>query len=226
MQTFDMKWAPTTLADVVYADNALRQYIDAYAKGEVSDHLLLWGEPGTGKTSIIDLLPAAFEASATGNKPWIKRFDVDEADAKILKSVENMCSHADFYAQAAHFVMFDEVDNLSKPVLNKLKGIIGGTHKVRLLMTTNNVGSLNEGMRNRATEFCVSCPTPEQFLARARHIVATELAGRTMPSDDLILAVLKKAHANGAGSVRNMLRRLELLVLWVQGKSTLNPLTM
>ena len=155
MQEFSMKWAPTTLADVVYADNALRQYIDAYAKGEVSNHLLLWGEPGTGKTSIIDLLPAAFEASATGNKPWIRRFDVDETDARILKSVENMCDHVDFYEQAAHFVMFDEVDNLSKSVLNKLKSIIDGTHKVRLLMTTNNVGSLNAGMRSRAKELCL-----------------------------------------------------------------------
>ena len=47
-----------------------------------------------------------------------------------------------------------------------------------------------------------------------------------MASDALILAVLQKAHGNGMGDVRDMLRRLEMLVLWVQGKSTLNPLTM
>lgn len=226
METFEMRWAPATLADVVYADDALRDYIDTYARGEVSNHLLLYGEPGVGKSAIAGLLPAAFEASATGNAPHVVRFDPETPDNRIVLAIDNLCGQVNITAQAAHFIWFDEVDNFSKNVLKKLRGVLNGNHPVRLLMTTNHVADINGSIRDRSTEWCLLCPTPEQFLPRARHILSVELSGQVMPSDDLVLAVLAKGYDGGRGSVRKMLRRLEMLVLYTQGKSKLNPLTM
>ena len=89
-------------------------------------------------------------------------------------------------------------------------------------MTTNKLWKINDGIKDRAEMFCVACPNPQQFLARAKLILNAELVGYKMPSDDTILAVMNHAYVT-VGSGRSMLRALERLVLFVQGKITVKP---
>ena len=222
MQTFAQKWAPQTLAEVVYAEAELEQYVNAYAKGGVSDHLLLYGTNGVGKTETVRLLPEAVRANAPHIEPLVTTFDIPYKDDAIIKAIDNMCHLVKITQDNVNFVVFNEVDNLSSMVLDNLKSILDGEHPVRLLMTTNKLWKINDGIKDRAEMFCVACPNPQQFLARAKLILNAELVGYKMPSDDTILAVMNHAYVT-VGSGRSMLRALERLVLFVQGKITVKP---
>ena len=54
-----IKYAPQNLEEVIYPSVAVQKRIDAYAKGHLEGHVLLWGPNGSSKTTVANLLPYA-----------------------------------------------------------------------------------------------------------------------------------------------------------------------
>ena len=55
----EIKYAPQSLADVIYPNKQTETLIQGYASGQLEGNLMLWGSNGTGKTSVANLLPTA-----------------------------------------------------------------------------------------------------------------------------------------------------------------------
>lgn len=114
---FAIKYAPQSLADVIYPNQAVEKRIEAYKRGLLDKHIILHGPNGTGKSTIARLLPDAI----VGSKAVVENDDFDDLlNRRDLKQyLKQSCSLSSFTEQSKVFLVFEEFDN-AKVSLNKL----------------------------------------------------------------------------------------------------------
>jgi replication-associated recombination protein RarA len=178
--SFIKKYPPQSVHDLVFADPKVAAEIGHYAAGKKTEHLLLYGPTGTGKSiaaqMIVDsclpdlkgsLNTAPFQAASPfddefeqiqGNRGW-QRVD----GAKQL------------------YVIIDEVDHLKTNDRMKLRHLINNVwNNTTLICTTNNLHHLELPFINRFIALEVKDPTFAQWQPRFNAILAAE--GYTAPS--------------------------------------------
>ena len=77
-----IKYKPTTLADVIYPNESVREFINTVARGDLIQNIIFYGPNGTGKSTVADLLPYAI----SGESAIVEEKDYSELlDQKDLK---------------------------------------------------------------------------------------------------------------------------------------------
>lgn len=207
----EIKYAPQTLADVLIPQAHIRHRIDAYAKGLLEGHIILWGTNGTGKSTVARLMPQAIG----GEEVAVENKDYDELlNRKDLKDyLRQSCASNKLFDQSKFFLVFEEFDN-AKVNLHKLWTAMDSCEDaLMVIITTNNPMGIPRSVRDRCDLVEFGKLNANSVLPRAQFILQNE--GLTLPDSD-VLYYLKQLEWKG--SLRGYMRKLdELLALKAMG---------
>jgi replication-associated recombination protein RarA len=204
---FEDKYQPRVFEDLIFEEARVKQQLRYYANNQRHKHLLLFGPPGTAKTTAcvvianarlpegsecIDVLEASFIAS-----------DFEAA----LSKVEAGFNAQKFLAGVEHPVaVINEVDQLKVEQQQKLRAFVDKCRHGFLYMTTNNLASIDQPLRDRCDCIEVKSLSANSMVSRACEIVSAELGSVDQQSITQLIQTVN-------GSWRDALLAIEDFVL-------------
>ncbi|MFN5792023.1 MAG: AAA family ATPase, partial [Burkholderiales bacterium] len=140
--------------------------------------VILYGLYGTGKTTMARLLPGLIETARTtdvldsftaGQITDVVGPIVDyhacasgQNSTTLIQSVQNKTSYIAFNASDLHYMILDEIDNLTDLAQASFKAIMNRTNVV-FIMTTNHLDKVDLGIQNRSILIDMNLPPPQQW---------------------------------------------------------------
>jgi DNA polymerase III delta prime subunit len=85
--------------------------------------------------------------------------------------IENIISRVAINASKLHYIILDEVDNLTKLAQQSLKSALNTKHAI-FILTTNHISELDRGLLDRCVLVEMNAAPANQYLDLARAIVA------------------------------------------------------
>lgn len=204
---FEDKYQPRVFEELIFEEARVKQQLRYYANNQRHKHLLLFGPPGTAKTTAcvvianarlpegsecLDVLEASLMAS-----------DLEAAFSKIEAGFNAMCLMSGVEHPVA---VINEVDHLKVEQQQKLRAFVDKCRHGFLYMTTNNLASIDQPLRDRCDCVEVKSLKPASLLDRSYEIVEAELGRVNKPA-------INKLISTGNGSWRDALLALEDYIL-------------
>jgi len=175
--SFEIKYAPKELSDVVISDIQVKIVLDSYIYRATKRPLLLYGGYGVGKTTIANLLPDAIE----GKKAVVEKIKAVDfktaADVAKHFNKEWLYSHPLFSfndGQKREYMICNELnitDNAAKVLIDLIDDI---QEHVQLIFTTNHLHTIYGALRSRCTELEIKPALAVDWLPRAQFIMKSE----------------------------------------------------
>ena len=197
---------PQTIDDIIFGNNESKLRIEDIVSGaEPLPHcgksaILLYGVFGTGKTTLAKMLPNHIEYGKTQEElVWPEEFIACQQGfngPQVMARIDAILTKSSFNVSGLHYIILDEVDNLTKQAQQSLKSALNTTRGV-FILTTNNVSQLDKGMLDRCILVEMNAANPNAYLDIARSIA--DEAGVALSNEELLPTI---QFANG--SFRNL----------------------
>ncbi len=171
----EKKYQPRKLSDFVFPNKEVYEVANAYGSGNVTRPLILNGTNGTGKSLLANLIPLEIE----GFVPTVNK--VRSADLNSNKEIYQQFTRGKQFDnlfttnnQRFNYHIIEEVNfdpkgsNAFRVVLDDYRGID------MTIMTTNEIGKIDVGIRSRCEVLRVPACEPNVFLPRAKIIINSE----------------------------------------------------
>ncbi|UFS56098.1 AAA family ATPase [Comamonadaceae bacterium M7527] len=212
------EYTPTTIDEIVFGNDESRELIEDIVSGslpfpyEGKSGILLYGTFGSGKTTLARLLPSAIEFGKTQDTLAMEAefFGCQQGhtNTTIMESVKKMMNVQSLNASGLHYLIFDEVDNLSKLAQGSMKTVLNNKRAV-FILTTNNIAALDKGLKDRCVLIEMNAAADAEFLPIARRMASD---AEVVLNDSQLLAAI----SGNNGSFRNVMFSLQRLMLKVQ----------
>lgn len=204
---FDEKYEPKAMAELIFADTHAQATCTRYATGTAYKPLMLWGPPGTAKTTTARMIVRERHKTA-GYDGEIQEFngtDLTPGDFEGLISIASMLS----LNTVKPTILINEFDELDRDEQAKFRSWMDAYKWINLIVTTNEQPGvqgvrqkLMPALQSRFERVELAAPCLEDCLPRAQAILQQE--GFAVSYADLRILL-----GTFAGDLRDMLPLIE-----------------
>lgn len=200
----EIKYAPATLGDVVFAEKATQEKIQLYAQGALSGNIMLWGPNGSSKSTVARLLVQTL--GGTGAH-CCNSYEEVLTQKDIKQYLQNYCSLARMTVSKRLYLILDEFDN-AKGNLDKFwRALDACGDDVMAIITTNEPMQVHRSVRSRFDLIEMKGLTAASVLPRAQMILQAE--GVNLPDQQVLAYLMTLEHLR---DIRKYMRYLDSII--------------
>lgn len=199
-----MKWIekhrPGSFSDVAGHGDILQQIEGFILSGDIP-HLLFWGEPGTGKTLVAEIIAHKLLGDhLDGNFIELNASDsrgIEDMRKIVLSSIK----HLPFFVEMK-IIFLDEADGLTPDAQDVLKRPMEKTRTALFVLCCNDITGISKAIRSRCAVYEFTAPPVDAIVERLRQICRVE-------DQDIPGTVLMEIALNAEGDVRCAVNELQ-----------------
>ncbi len=163
-------FAPTSIHEVNFCSPVLQKAVMDIIAGKRNTNLLLFGEPGTGKSRVAELM---IEDRYPGQKPTSFIYNGGDWDDTCLTSIEGMIDLQKMKGENQNLTVINEVDLLSASGIAELRAFIDRFTDHHFVLTTNHAGKLPSSLINRCSAHQYDMEPPASVAIKIIGVIAS-----------------------------------------------------
>lgn len=207
------EYEPKTLNEIVFGSHESKCRIHDIVSGAEplpssgKSAILLYGVYGTGKTTLAKMLPNNIEYGKVKEELVLPEEFIGCQQGfngpQVMTLIQSILDRTSLNVSGIHYIILDEVDNLTKLAQQSLKSALN-TSRAIFILTTNNLSELDKGLRDRCVLIEMNAAPADDYLSLSKRLVND--MGIVM-NDDELLPTIKAAN----GSFRNLIHNVQRL---------------